>query len=173
MTSIYQRPAMASCPVPGRNLTRRCHPRWAHLARRPDLFVCPARSVTPGCQDGEVAAAPDLTSHPSFCLMPGHRGGDVWKHKFTPTEINERVHVSFSSSIHTHTHTNTQGKPALRCRTVLCLSRWLYFPTVWLIWAPLSAFGFSVRWTGNKQEFLNCETSLSQRDDSARRGKFT
>lgn len=53
-------------------------PCWAHLARRPGLFVCPAQSMTLCRGDGEVAAAPDLTSHPSFCLMPGHWGCDDW-----------------------------------------------------------------------------------------------
>lgn len=58
-------------------------PRWAHLARRPGLFVCLAQSMTLCCWDGKVVAAPDLTSHPSFCLMPGHWGSDDWKHTLT------------------------------------------------------------------------------------------
>ncbi|KAI4830624.1 hypothetical protein KUCAC02_002243, partial [Chaenocephalus aceratus] len=55
-------------------LTWQCHPAEPTSPRGPGLFVCLAQRMTPCHGDGEVTAAPDLTSHPSFCLMPGHWG---------------------------------------------------------------------------------------------------
>ncbi|KAK5873657.1 hypothetical protein PBY51_018680 [Eleginops maclovinus] len=78
MSSIYQGPAIPSCPVPGESLTWQCHPAEPTMPGGPGLFVCLAQRMTPCHGDGKVTAAPDLTSHPSFCLMPGHWGCDDW-----------------------------------------------------------------------------------------------
>lgn len=79
MSSIYQSPAIiiVSCPSLYPDLVMP-PPLSAHLARGPGLFVCLAQRMTPRHGDGEVVAAPDPTSHPSFCLVPGHWGYDDW-----------------------------------------------------------------------------------------------
>lgn len=52
---------------------------WAHFARGPDMFVCFAQRMTRSWGYEKVVAAPDLTSHPSFCLMPVPQSCDDWK----------------------------------------------------------------------------------------------
>lgn len=58
-------------------------PCWAHLARRPALVCLPCLKYDTALPGGKVVAAPDLTSHPSFCLMPDHWGCDDWKHIYS------------------------------------------------------------------------------------------
>lgn len=83
-------------------------PRWAHPARRPGLFVCLAQSMTLCRGDGKVVAAPDLTSHPSFCLMPGHWGCDDWiTHIYSQLDKWACTHTHISTHGFTHTHTHT------------------------------------------------------------------
>lgn len=62
---LYRDLAMPSC--------------WAHFARGPDMFVCFAQRMTRSWGDEKVVAAPDLTSHPSFCLMPVPQSCDDWE----------------------------------------------------------------------------------------------
>lgn len=76
MSSIYQTPAIPSCPVPGNTLTWQCHPAEHTLPAGQDCLFAFAQSLTLCCGDEEVATAPDLTSHPSFCLVPGCCGCD-------------------------------------------------------------------------------------------------
>lgn len=76
MSSIYQTPAIPSCPVPGNTLTWQCHPAEHTLPAGQNCLFAFAQSLTLCCGDGEVTTAPDLTSHPSFCLMPGCCGCD-------------------------------------------------------------------------------------------------
>lgn len=84
-------------------------PRWAHLARRPSLFVCLAQSMTLCREDGKVVAAPDLTSHPSFCLMPGHWGCDDWiTHIYSQLDKWASTHIFQHIDFQTHTYTHTK-----------------------------------------------------------------
>ncbi len=114
-------------------------PRWAHLARRPGLFVCPAQSMTLCRGDGKVVAAPDLTSHPSFCLMPGHWGCDDWiTHTYSQLDKWAYTHIFQHRFPNTHTRKETTlthtVRQTLRCLIFLLLSfSLLHFSTIWWI----------------------------------------
>lgn len=66
MSSIYQRTAIPSCPVPGDSPDPVMPPCWALLARRPGLFVC----LCPKCDTvlrrgrGRHCPWPDLSPPP-------------------------------------------------------------------------------------------------------------
>ena len=93
---LYPDPAMPPC--------------WAHLAPGLGLFVYLAQRMTLCRGEWKVVAAPDPTSHPSFCWMPGHWGCDDWithiysqPDKWTGTQVFEQIDFTHRETTLTHT----------------------------------------------------------------------
>lgn len=167
MTSIYQSPAIPSCPVPGLYPDLAMPPRWAHLAQRPGLFVCLAQSMTPCRGDGKVVAAPDLTSHPSFCLMPGHWGCDDWITHIYP-QLDKWAWVFQHIYIHTHMKKNTLTHTVMQTlRCLICLYLLLSLCYIFQLFDGYRRCSqhllFFVWEANNKQGFHNKEISISKR----------